>query len=389
MMYSQSPKRLYFLNLVALIGWVFSIILSEHYYTVRNGSEHFRSSCNIGQTFNCDVIAASSYSELFAGLPLSSFGAGWFLGIFIISVIAHSVFWRRESTRALLGMSMAGVLVSLYYFAVMALRLKTFCLFCLGVDAMAVAALGLTLSLRPEGFREHPWEPSKWKVFAFTVLGSLLAMTIGLRGLDQSTSSEGSLESAERILSSPVERIPEEGLSSVIGPQNAPITIVEFSDFQCPYCRLGALSLNTVFNRYPGKIKVIFRHFPLDQSCNSEVQSTAHPAACEAAQIAHCAHQQGRFDIVYETLFEKQSQLQAGHVLHLIQPIPGLQMSTLEACMNSPETQVKISQDIQAGKQLKVEGTPTFFINGHRIVGILPPQDWYKIIDALIKTQSL
>ena len=387
-MHSQSPKRLYFLNLVALIGLVLSIILSEHYYTLRNGSDHFKSSCNVGQTFNCDIITASSYSELFAGLPLSSFGAGWFLGIFILSLIAHGVYWRRESVRALLAASSVGVAISLFYLAVMAFHLKTFCLFCLGVDAMALLSLGLTLSLKPEGFSQHKGDLSKWKIFGLTLAGSVFIAVIGLRGLDQSPSNDQRLQTAESLLNTPIEDIPEDSLSATLGPQGAPITIVEFSDFQCPYCRLGALSLNTVLNRYPGKIRVIFKHFPLDQNCNSSLQGSGHHSACEAAKLAHCAHQQGQFEAVYETLFEKQNLFQPGHVLELIQPLPGIQLTSLEACMNSPETQVKIVQDIQAGTKHKVEGTPTFFVNGHKIVGILPPQEWYKIIDHLLKSQS-
>ncbi|NBU20127.1 hypothetical protein EBS43_01745 [bacterium] len=385
-MNSTSPKRLYFLNVAALVGCILSIILTQHYFSLRNGSDHFRSSCNVGQAFNCDVIAASPYSELASGIPLSSVGAGWFLGILILSLLAHSSSWRRESTRALLVATGSGLVVSLYYLSVMAFKLKTYCLFCLGVDAAALTTLITTLTLKPEGLNPHRLEPKKWKTFALTLLGSLTVMIVLLRGFDQSTSSADSGEPAESYLNSTPEQIHEDGTSATLGPKDAPITIVEFSDFQCPYCRIGALSLNSVLIRYPGKIRVIFRHFPLDQSCNSSVQHSAHPAACEAAKVAHCSHEQGAFEATYEGLFEKQSQLQSGEVANLLKSNSAISPSKLEQCMNSSSTALKISQDIQAGIQHKVEGTPTFFVNGYKIVGILPPQVWYKIIDHFLKS---
>ena len=116
------------------------------------------------------------------------------------------------------------------------------------------------------------------------------------------------------------------------------------------------------------------------------MQHSAHPAACEAAKVAHCSHEQGAFEATYEGLFEKQSQLQSGEVANLLKSNSAISPSKLEQCMNSSSTALKISQDIQAGIQHKVEGTPTFFVNGYKIVGILPPQVWYKIIDHFLKS---
>ena len=384
----QSPKRLYLLNAAALIGCVLSIILTQHYFSLRNGSDHFRSSCNVSQAFNCDVIAASPYSEVISGIPLSSMGAGWFLGILIMSIMAHSRSWRKEAAQALLFTTAAGFLISLYYLAIMALKLKTYCLFCLGVDAAALTAFIAAFSLKPEGPKAKGFELKNWKVFSLTLIGSVFVMIVLLRGFDQSSGMGEISEKAESYLNSPIEPIHEDGSSAALGPKNAPITIVEFSDFQCPYCRVGALSLNSVLNRYPGKIRLIFRHFPLDQSCNPSVQHSAHPAACEAAKVAHCSYEQGAFETTYETLFEKQNELQSGEVVKLTQSNSAINTSKLEQCINASSTAVKISQDIQAGIQHKVEGTPTFFVNGHKIVGILPPQEWYKIIDYLLKSES-
>src|SRR5437016_3256397 len=130
-------RRLNLLTVFSLVGVILSVVLTQHYYQVRTGSAGFKSFCNIAQTMNCDVIAASPYSELVAGIPLSSFATGWFLALFAIALFARNSFWRREGLRAALGLTLFSTLMSVGYFLVMAGILKTYCLYCLGVDLIS------------------------------------------------------------------------------------------------------------------------------------------------------------------------------------------------------------------------------------------------------------
>jgi protein-disulfide isomerase len=336
---------------------------------------------------NCDAVAASPYASLFAGLPLSSFAAGWFLALFVVALTARNVFWRRESLRAALVLTGVGTLLSIAYFGIMAGVLHTYCLFCLVTDAINILALLIVLSLKPEGFSEHKPEAEKWKSFAGLTAASVLIAVLGLRTLDASTlTSDQATQMADATLNSPVLSVNAGPEFPSLGPANAPITIVEFSDFQCPFCRIGAFTVNSVVEHYPQQVRVVFRNYPLDSACNRKLERSMHPYACEAAKTAVCAHQQGKFEPVYQTLFENQATFAPGRVSQLAKEA-GVDPARLTGCIAASETSVAVSRDIEEGINLGVQSTPTFFINGRRIEGVMPPEVWNRIIDQLLKQQ--
>jgi protein-disulfide isomerase len=165
-----------------------------------------------------------------------------------------------------------------------------------------------------------------------------------------------------------------------IGPKNAPITIVKFSDFQCPSCKFGAFALHPILLRYPEKIRLVIRNFPLDPTCNREVPQGGHAHACEAAKIAVCANQQGKFKAVYEQFFEHQDEIAAGRVHGLAAGL-GLDMAKIDECVTKPETMGAIKADIEEGIKLGVSSTPTFFFNGKKIEGGMPSEVWQKLLE--------
>jgi protein-disulfide isomerase len=383
------PRRLHALAALGLAGTAVSIYLTQHYYEVRNGSAGFQSFCNLGQAMNCDVVAASSYAQLLPGMPLSSFAAGWFLALFVVALLARDAFWRREAVRALTVLSGVAALMSVLYLGVMAFVIHTFCLFCLVTDAIGVTAFALVLSLKPESFSLHKPDTSKWKTFASVTAFALGLSLIGLRVLDDSQFSGAQIQdSVKTVMDSPVLAVNAGPEFPSIGPANAPITIVEYSDFQCPYCRIGAFSINTVLSRYPTQVRVVFRNFPLDQACNRKIERMMHAHACEAAKTAICAHKQGKFIPVYEALFEKQESLSGGAagITYKIAQDAGADAAQLNDCVSAPETGAAVSRDIEEALNLGIQSTPTFFINGHRVEGGKPPEVWSRIIDELLKT---
>ncbi len=374
-----------FLSVLALVGLTLSILLTHHFYEIRGEGVHFKSACNLGTAVNCDLVAASPSAELFSGFPLSSFAAGWFLTFFFISLFNYQKQWQREAARATLGLTLIGVCISGFYFWLMRVKLQTLCLYCLGVDLSLLASFVIALSLKPELSLRSALNRSQWKNFLMIGVGSHIAMIFGLSALDQNAfRPTEAQEVAESILSSPPVHIDLDDHSPSIGPKNAPITIVEFSDFQCPFCRIGALNLNTLLYRYPGKIRVVFKNYPLDQKCNADFPQTMHPAACEAARNAICAHEQGQFEGAYEILFEKQSSLLEGKVAGLLSGL-SLDQARLSACAAAPATSLQIMKDLAEGKTLGITGTPTFFVNGHRIDGIRPNLVWNGVVDRLMQ----
>lgn len=378
--------KIWALILFAALGVGANLALSDLFYELRGGTSGFASYCNIDQTMNCDAVTGSRFAELLPGLPLSSFGAGWFLALLIVAWLARNPFWRRDAVRASFALSAFAVLCGAFYLIVMAVEIGTFCIMCLVVDLAATGALLTSLSLKPEGFSKHAADRSKWKVFGGILAGSLVVMVFGLKaflqvpgfpGIDNDTMAKQVLQSSPHAIQLPADAL-------AIGPSDAPITIQEFSDFQCPYCRMGAQRLKALQHRYPGKIRVVLRNFPLDPSCNPQIQGRGHPMACAAARTVFCAEKQGKFEAVYEEIFENQAELRSKPPVELAVR-SGVDRAALEQCMSAGTADNAIARDIREAMELKVQATPTFFVNGLKVEGPAPLEVWFQIIDELLK----
>jgi protein-disulfide isomerase len=175
-----------------------------------------------------------------------------------------------------------------------------------------------------------------------------------------------------KLLEDPV-TIPTAG-SPVRGPADAAVTLVEFSDFQCPYCSVAVGKLNAVLEAYPGKVKLIFKEFPLD----------THSHAAMAAQAAIAAHQQGRFWQMHDALFTHRRDLSAPVLVALGREI-GLDMKRYAADFNSAETRKTILKDMDDGDRAGVEGTPSVFIDGRKYNGSLELPAMRQVIEGELK----
>jgi len=378
----QKPlKRLWILAALALAGIAVSISLSQHYYELHNGTAGFKSFCNVNQVMNCDAVAASRFAEILPGFPLASFAGGWLLALFFVTLIAQNPFWRRESERFIFGLATGGLLFSILYFLVMAAVLHTYCLYCLILDALNVGIFAIALSLRPQGFGAHKAETDKWKKFAILLALCILVSAGSLKAFDNSHVDTAEADQMfTQVVSAPVVSVNAGPEFPSMGNPNAPITIVEFSDFQCPYCRIGSFYMNSLLKQYPDLVRVVFRAYPLDPSCNRMVTHSMHPVACEAAKTALCASKQGKFQPVYESLFENQSTLNSETILTYAQDA-GADLAALKTCRESSDALLAVTRDIEEGTQLGVESTPTFFINGHKVDGVYPIAVWTKLIE--------
>lgn len=387
---STALHRLSFLGFLSLLGAIASAYQSYHYYVVRSGENAFRSFCNINANFNCDLVSASRLAEVILGIPLASVSAGWFLTLFFIAWLARNPFWRREALRGAFLLSGVGVLVSFFYFSMMAFVLKTFCLVCILIDLFHLGSFAIIWNLKPEGFKTHKLDFQKWKLMGGTFATSLILAIVGLKVLDPALGKTNSeyddffKNAVQNILNTQPISINTVAAAPYFGTSEAPITIVEFSDFQCPHCRRGALFMNTLINRFPNHIKVIPRHFPLDSSCNQNVQHRGHPAACEAAKTVICANEQGKFQALYEALFETQSALKPGAPMELAKK-QGLDTGKLTQCMESTATANLLSKDIEEAIRLGVQSTPTFFLNGRKVEGALTLSAWVELIENFLK----
>jgi protein-disulfide isomerase len=155
------------------------------------------------------------------------------------------------------------------------------------------------------------------------------------------------------------------------GPENAPVTIVEFSDFQCPYCSRANESVAQVMKAYPNQVRLVFRHFPLE----------FHQNAPKAAEAALCAQDQGKFWEMHDTLFANQKALEVPALKGYAKQL-GLDTAKFDKCLDSGEKASIVATDMADGKKVGVNGTPAFFINGILLSGAQPFEEFKRVIDA-------
>jgi protein-disulfide isomerase len=161
------------------------------------------------------------------------------------------------------------------------------------------------------------------------------------------------------------------------GPENAPVTIVEFSDFQCPYCSRATETVSKVMETYPGKVRVVFRMFPLD----------FHEHAPKAAEAALCANEQGKFWEYHDSLFKNQQNLGVDGLKEQAKTV-GLDEAKFDQCLSSNKFAEQVKKDVAAGKEVGVRGTPAFFINGRPLSGAVPFDEFQKAIDSELGTKK-
>ena len=155
-----------------------------------------------------------------------------------------------------------------------------------------------------------------------------------------------------------------------MGAWSAPVTIIEFSDFQCPFCRAAESSLKQVRQKYGDQVRLVYMDFPLG----------FHPHAMDAAKAARCAADQDKFWQFHDALFLDQKKLDPDGLSQTAAKV-GLDRDKFNTCFSSDKHDAGIRQDMAQGNSLGVTGTPTFFINGRELVGAQPLPKFNEVID--------
>ena len=161
------------------------------------------------------------------------------------------------------------------------------------------------------------------------------------------------------------------GNAPSVGPRSAPVQIVEFSDFQCPFCGRVVPTVKQIEEKYQGKVRFSFRNFPLP----------FHPFAQTAAEAGAAANAQGKFWAMHDKMFGNQQALDRASLEKYAAEI-GLDVGKFKSDLDSGKYKDEITKDVEYAKGLNVNGTPAFFINGHFINGAMPVENFEKIIDA-------
>lgn len=372
-----------------------------HYQLVRNPS--YTSFCDISATVSCETAFQSRYATV-AGVPVAAGGAAW-------SALVLLLAWRgmreprAEATASVAGyifvLSTIGLSAVLYYAYASFVVLQNLCLLC---ATMYVAVIGIFIasgaaaSMPLRSLPSRAWRDARGLAASPAALTLALLWLVGSASLVAFFPRDGATSSAPAATATTGAAAPAQPLPELDAGQRAafvqwfesrprvPLTVpndgarvlvVKFNDYQCPPCRQTFMEYKPVFAKYaashPGQVKAVTMDFPLEPECNT---GGPHPASCEAAAAVRMARAQGKAEALEDWLFDNQPAMTPALVRQGVQQVAGV--TDFDA--QYPRVLEQVRADVAYGRQLGVNRTPTFFINGIKIDGGLQPQ----FLDAAI-----
>jgi protein-disulfide isomerase len=180
-----------------------------------------------------------------------------------------------------------------------------------------------------------------------------------------------------RLNLAPPRQAVQAGNSPAKGPAGAPVEIIEFADFQCPFCLAAAPTVKKVLETYGDRIRFVYRNFPLQ----------SHPNARPAAEAAQCANEQGQFWAYHDRLFADPGKLADAELKKTAADL-GLDAARFNKCVDDHKYQSVVDADAQAGSEAGVSGTPAFFVNGRLLSGAQPFDAFKRVIDEELELKK-
>lgn len=211
-----------------------------------------------------------------------------------------------------------------------------------------------------------------WQVIT-AILAVLLVVSIFTGGFKFGQTTADVAEKTEEPTTAPAE-VTRVSVSAdddpAKGPADAKVTIIEFSDYQCPYCSRGEATMKQIEEAYGSDVRIVFRDFPL----------SFHENAQKSAEAAQCANEQGKYWEYHDKLFANQNALDTASLKSYAVEL-GLDTQKFNSCVDTSKYAEEVKKDINDGKAAGVQGTPAFFINGRLVSGAQPFANFKKIID--------
>jgi protein-disulfide isomerase len=156
-----------------------------------------------------------------------------------------------------------------------------------------------------------------------------------------------------------------------LGPEGAPVTIVQFVDYQCPYCHRAQSTIDEILSKYPGKVQLVHRDFPLD----------GHPQAMPAARASRCAGEQGKFWDYHRSLMSAKGPMDDADLKARAASLK-LDPAAFSTCLASDRFDATIHAAFDEGTRVGVNSTPTYFVNGRMMTGALPFEEFREVVDS-------
>ena len=376
--------------LLCLLGIGVSVELTRiHVFAHTDPAYH--SVCALNEGVNCETVAVSPYS-VFAGLPVSVWGIVGYLSMGILAL------WNRSTKRLhptwplglLLLLTASSAAVSGVLAFISATRIDSLCVFCVGSYAVNAALLivtvlavrrcrtraGQLLALDIRTLAKRPSLTAGLTLLGAAAVGLLWAFvpaywhTPGWTDLPKL--AHGATNDGRHW----------------IGAREPTLTIVEFSDYECPHCRAAHKAVRALAGTYPDKIRLVHRHLPLDMSCHPQLRRPFHQRACLFAEAAECAGLQGRFWDMNDALFATQETTESTDVdPEALAVRLGLDRSEFKRCLVTHATAKRVRSDLDDGIARNLSGTPTFLVGERVFLGRIPEAALERLL-AEVGTKS-
>jgi len=388
---ARKRKLLKAIWMLALIGLAVSIELTRIYYAVYRDVDYVPA-CNFTEQVNCAAVALSNYSAVLLNIPNSVYGIAVYFAIMaLIPFRLHTrlrPFKHLENYLAMIAVFSFAFTV--YLAAVSSFVLKTLCPWCTALYALntALVVLGVLSLDRPGQMREQlkddfnlvKTDPRYLGVFLGVVILGLVAGIVQFNRMDRQ-SVKPRMDRGQTRVEIDVSNDP------VLGPAHAPVTIIEFSDFQCPYCREMHEVLKDMREEFGPRLRVVYKNFPLDSDCNPRVKTTLHPGSCLLAYAAECAYQSGCFESFYDKLINADS-FSPGSLLQMAIDC-GMDPDVFQACMAGESPKEAVRADINDALKIGIKGTPMLVVNSHIIQGSRSEKEMEAIIKAALEGKTI
>ncbi len=390
-----------FLLIAALAGLGICLYLYSFHIALLMGEIKSGLLCGSENGLGCNSVSSSPYSSML-GFPLASWGAIFYGTLALLGL--GSLIFRRDCGRAFVRwaflLTLAGLAVDLYLAHTMIFKIRAVCGLCVATYGINVAIILILahqvwteskprvplLSIFP-GKKNDPEAALYYRniIKGLLISGMLITAAIGITGSRFLTASltgsdQERLARVTENLSRQKPLLVEVKNRPFMGSENANVTVVEFSDFLCPYCSKAAKFLKLAGSGNHDKARFVFRHYPLDKACNNRLSSNVHPGACLLAEGAVCAQEQSKFWDYHDIAFETNGNISRSVVQNIAEKID-LDIKTFNSCLDSGRARKVVTEDINAAIQAGVTATPTLIINGRTLRGV--PKPW--VLNELLK----
>jgi protein-disulfide isomerase/rhodanese-related sulfurtransferase/uncharacterized membrane protein len=326
----------------------------------------------------CDVVRASSYAHLW-GIPTPAYGVAMYCALALLIFVGplSDKRWARRLTYGIAVISGAGFLVSLFLSGIEAFVLHHWCEWCVAsaVTVTIMFALALMEVLRPQPPPEGAAALASLRRYVTVVMLGILVGVPAFILLSRVETGGPPTQASDEALREHLVR-PD---SHVIGDPNSPVTVVEFSDFECPFCGQAEKTVRRIRRVYGSRVRFVFRQFPLP---------TIHPFAEKAAEASECAAEQGKFWEAYEKLYDDQMDLTVPALEQYATDL-GLDRARFDRCLTSGAMTARVAQDKSDGQALGVDRTPTFFIDGRKYLGAPDYNTFAQLLDNALASRGV